>query len=380
MIVSIKDAAKLFCISIVACCAVFVCTLFLSFNMDIAALESQITSEAGLAMYDAVVNTGIVVSLVSGLCLALTSAVMLLFYVKNYLDDHGKELGVLKALGHSRFSVAKHFWVFGLCVLIGCAIGYAAAMCYLPSFYKTQNADGLLPEMTVGFHASLMLLLVFLPALIYTALAVLYAMHKMRMPALDLMREKRDHKVKLKKGKPVKERAFLTDLVLSTLKSRKTLVFFVAFAAFCFSAMVQMSMSVYEFSSASMSVMMLLIGLVLAFVMMILSLSSVVKGNSKTIAMLRVTGYSERTCSLVILGAYRPIAYAGFAVGTLYQFGLMRLITDLVFANLEGMPEYNFSWVAFAVTLAAFIAAYELIMFYYSSRIKKVSLKAVMQA
>lgn len=380
MIVSIKDAAKLFGISIVACCAVFVCTLFLSFNIDVAAIESQITTEAGMAMYDAVVNMGVVISLVSGLCLALTSAVMLIFYVKNYLDVHGRELGVLKALGHSRFSVAKHFWVFGLCVLIGCAIGYAAAMCYLPSFYKTQNADGLLPEMTVSFHASLMLLLVVLPALIYTAIAVFYAMHKMRTPALDLMREKGDRQHKLKKGKREKERAFIADLVLSTLSGRKILVFFVAFAAFCFSAMVQMSMSVYEFSSASMSVMMLIIGLVLAFVMMILSLSSVVKGNSKTIAMLRVTGYGERTCSLAILGAYRPIAYAGFAVGTLYQYGLMKLVTGLVFANLEGLPDYNFSWVAFAITLAAFIAVYELVMFYFTSRIKKVSLKAVMQA
>ena len=121
MVVGIKDAVKLISISIIACCAVFVCTLFLNYNIDIVAMKNEITTQAGVAMYNAQVSTGKVTAVVSGGCLAVTSVVMLLFYVKNYIDTHGRELGILKALGYSNIKIAKHFWVFGLCVFVGCA-------------------------------------------------------------------------------------------------------------------------------------------------------------------------------------------------------------------------------------------------------------------
>ena len=116
MIIGIKDALRLAGISVIACCAVFVCTMFLNYNVDIAAMKAEITTEAAAAMYNAIVSTGKVVAAVSGGCLAATSAVMLLFYVKNYIDTHGKELGILKALGYSNFKIARHFWAFGLSV------------------------------------------------------------------------------------------------------------------------------------------------------------------------------------------------------------------------------------------------------------------------
>ena len=99
MVIRLKDTAKLFGITIIACCAVFVCTLFLSYNIDLAAIKDVITTEAGMAMYNAQVLMGKVIAAVSGGCLIATSVVMLLFYVKNYIGTHGKELGILKALG-----------------------------------------------------------------------------------------------------------------------------------------------------------------------------------------------------------------------------------------------------------------------------------------
>ena len=53
MVIRLKDTAKLFGITIIACCAVFVCTLFLSYNIDLAATKDVITTEAGMAMYNA---------------------------------------------------------------------------------------------------------------------------------------------------------------------------------------------------------------------------------------------------------------------------------------------------------------------------------------
>ena len=72
------------------------------------------------------------IAAVSGGCLIDTSVVMLLFYVKNYIGTHGKELGILKALGYSNIKIARHFWVFGLSVFVGSTIGFVVGYFYLP--------------------------------------------------------------------------------------------------------------------------------------------------------------------------------------------------------------------------------------------------------
>ncbi len=48
MLVEIKNASKLISISIMACCAVLVCTMFLNFYFDIRLIESEITSELSM--------------------------------------------------------------------------------------------------------------------------------------------------------------------------------------------------------------------------------------------------------------------------------------------------------------------------------------------
>jgi len=53
MIIGLKDTVKLFGISIVACCAVFVCTLFLNYNIDLVSIENEIATETGMIMYNA---------------------------------------------------------------------------------------------------------------------------------------------------------------------------------------------------------------------------------------------------------------------------------------------------------------------------------------
>ena len=377
MVVGIKDSAKLIGISIIACCAVFVCTLFLNYNIDIVTMKSEITTEAGVAMYNAQVSMGKVTAAVTGGCLAMTSVVMLLFYVKNYIDTHGKELGILKALGYSNIKIATHFWVFGLSVFIGCALGYVLAFLYLPSFYELQNAEHLFPEFEVQFHPLLAFLLIGVPAISFAALAVMYACLRLKHPVLDLLKEKREYKAKMSK-KETKDMPFLRELTRSTVRGRKTLVFFIAFSAFCFSAMVQMSMSMKDLSSEAFAIMMITIGLILAFITLFLSLSSVVKGNTKTIAMMRVFGYKYSECSKAVLGGYRPFSYIGFVIGTIYQYALLKIMVTIVFADVGNVPEYNFDFTACAITLGLFILTYEIVMYSYSQRIKKLPIKSVM--
>lgn len=377
MVVGIKDSLKLFGISVIACCAVFVCTLFLNYNADIVQIKDAIPTEAGMVMYHAQVSVGKVTGTVTGGCLVITAVIMLLFYVKNYIDTHGKELGILKALGYSDFSVAKHFYVFGLSVFAGCLTGFLAAFFYLPQFYKLQNAEKLFPAFPVRFHPLLTFLLVGAPALFFAAVAILYAYLRLGSPVLDLIKERQSGRTKIKAGTET-SLPFLKDLKRNTLRSKKAPVFFVAFSAFCFSAMTQMAFSMKELSSETFSFMMITIGLILAFTTLFLSLSSVVKANAKTIAMMRVFGYRDRDCGNAILGGYRPFSYLGFAIGSVYQYLLLKIVVTFVFADVENMPEYHFDLPVFFLTLVLFILVYELILHGYSLKIKKLPVKSIM--
>lgn len=377
MIIGIKDLTKLFAIAIVTCCAVFVCTLFLNYNIDLAKIKDSITTPQGMVMYNAQKATGKVVAGVSGGCLVATTIVLLIFYLKNYIDSHGKELGILKALGYSNFNIAKHFWVFGSSVFIGSVFGFSGAVCYLPTFYDVQNSEGLLPNMLPQLHLGLCLFLLLIPTVFFTLLSVFYAFFKLKKPVVALLKETQKIKFKVSK-KETKELPFLAELKRNTLKSRKTLVFLICFSAFCFSSMTQMSMSMNNLASESFSWMIMSIGLILAFMTLLMSLTSVIKANTKTIAMMKVFGYSDKECSSSILGGYRPVSYLGFAIGTAYQYILLRIMVDLVFADYENMPEYNFDFKAFALSLILFIAAYEIITYCFSRKISKQSVKSIM--
>lgn len=380
MVVGIKDAAKLVGISIMSCCAVLVCTMFLNFNMDIAGIKSQITSEQVMVLYDAQVSAAKLVSSVSGGCLLITSVIMLLFYIKHYIDTHKKELGILKALGYSNLKIAKNFWVFGISVFLGTVVGFCGAFLIMPLFYKIQNEDNLLPEIGIHFHPSLLLCLVVLPTVVFALLSIIYACIKLKKPVLGLLRETIQTSSKIKKHRERKdrERPFLEELKKDTLRDKKTLVFFIIFSSFCFSSMTQMSFSMDELASPMMGAMIMGIGIVLACTTLFLAITTVVNGNTKTIAMMRVFGYSQKQCSDALLGGYRPTAYLGFAIGTLYQYVLIRLMLSVVFSNFAEIPEYSFDFPAMLLSLVAFAVIYEIIMYCYSAKIKKVSVKEIM--
>ena len=378
MIVSFKDTIKLIAISIMVACGVFVSTLFLSYNMDIVKIKDQIVNEQVQVFYDAQVKTSIVVSSVSGGCLSLTSVVMLIFYIKNYIDTHKKELGILKAIGYPNIRIALDFWVFGLSTLFGAIIGYLGAHIIIPLFYNVQNKDNIIPEVTYNFHPLLILCLIVLPTLLFSLVAILYANHSLKGSTLYLLEDKLDVPKKEKKYKEKNnDNSYLKELKKVTL-GKKTLTFFIIFAAFCFSSMTQMSFSMKDLASSLMGIMVLIIGLLLACTTLLLATITVINGNKKNIAMMKVFGYSQKECSKSIIDVYRPLSYIGFFVGTFYQYGLLRIMVDIVFKDFEGVPEYKFDFPMMFVSLVCFIIFYELIMNIYSKRIKNISIKEVM--
>jgi ABC-type transport system, involved in lipoprotein release, permease component len=380
MIIRLRDAAKLLGISVIACCAVFVCTLFLNFNIDIVRVKELISSNKIMAFYDAQVIMGKVTSAVSGGCLFLTSVIMLFFYIKHYIDVHRGELGILKALGYSNLQIAKGFWVFGFSVFLGTTVGFCSSFALMPTFYKVMNEDKILPDIPLHFNLVLVLYLIVLPTIVFALLAVVYSYRKLKTPVLELLNEKTDFTGRKKKPKQhaQSELTFLQDLKQSTVKSRSSLIFFIGFASFCYSDMMQMSFNMNELASPMFTVILIVIGLILACTTLFLAITTVINANTKTISMMRAFGYSLRECSDVILNGYRPVACIGFAIGTVYQYGLLKIMLSIFSKNVENVPKYNFDVQAFIIVLISFAVLYEAIMFCYVARIKKISIKEIM--
>lgn len=172
--------------------------------------------------------------------------------------------------------------------------------------------------------------------------------------------------------------SFLTELRTSSIRQKKSLVFFITFAVFCFSSMMQMSFSMDELASVMMSVMIMAIGITLACVTLLIATTSVMKANAKTITMMKVFGYGAKECAGAVLGGYRPWAYIGFGIGTVYQFGLLKIAVEIIFADMEGVPDYGFDVPAFICALVVFVLLYEGIMRVYGKKMEKLSVKEIM--
>lgn len=375
MVIGAKDVFKLLGIVIISACAVFVTTLFLNYNLDLNGIEDMIAAESR-ALYDALVMTGTVVSAVSGGCLLATSVVMLCFYIKHYIDIHHKELGILKAMGYSNIRIAAGFRVFGLSVFAGALAGFSGAYLIMPAFYSVQNEEGLLPDFGVGFHPQLPVFLVVIPTAAFALLSVLYSFFKMRTPVLELLKGKSVSKVKGADAK--NDMPFLKELKRITVRSRKSLVFFIAFASFCYSAMVQMSLGMGDLASEMMSAMILMIGIVLAFTTLFIAVTTVVRSNAGSVSIMKVFGYSAKECSSAILSGYRPAALVGFAAGTVYQYMLLKIAVEVIFKDIENVPDFEFSIQALVIAAVSFAAVYEAVMLCYSRSIGKISVKEIM--
>lgn len=371
MVVGWKDGLKFIGVAVVCACATFVLTFYLNYYLDALAVDTDALTAEARALYDAQLVSAKITCAVTGGCLALIAAALTVFYVGVYIDGCAQRLGVLKALGYSDGRLAAGFLAFGLSVFVGAALGHGAGYAFSPLVYRMMS-DGLV-SLTLRYHATLTVCLVLLPTAAFAALAVLCALVKLKRPALSLIRGKAEKERHGKAGSA--DRSFLRDCMLKTPARRKLLTFFVAVACFCYGAMLQMSWSMKDLSSVTMGAVMLLIGVALAGTAFALAMTSLTRANAKTVALMRAYGYSLPECGVAVFGGFRPFAYLGFAVGTVYQYGLLKLMTAVVFRGVAGMPAYSFDVKAFFVTLASFLVLYEAAIAFFTYRIGKASLK-----
>lgn len=376
MVISFKSALKLVGIAIVCFCAVFVCTFFLNFYLDILPLRDEV-AEPMMPLYDAQLATAKMCCAVTGGVLTLIAAIMVVFYVRLYVDEHSKELGTLKALGYSANRLALSFAVFGLSAFVGCALGYGLGHAFMPSVYKWLTIDGLTVE--IHYHVSLLFALVVAPTSLFAVISYVCAYVKLQKPALAILKgEHKQRKANTRNGKEKNNGSFLKEISLKTISDNKLLTFFVTFSCFCFSAMVQMGASMEELVDGTMGWLILVIGLVLAVTSIFMALTSLIKNTSKSIAMMKTFGYSLSQCVTSVFIGFVPFALLGFAIGTAYQYGLLQLMVNVIFKNVGEVPDYTFNVNAMLITLAAFTVCYTAVTAIYVAKINKVSVKEIM--
>ena len=378
---SIKDLYRLVVVSVISFCAVFVSNLFLNFYLDICLLDQTNWLPEIQAAYDAQVAISWLIASISGAVLSLTSMLLLFFYIRQFIDQHKPELGILKAMGYKNWEISRKFWIFSLPVGLGTGVGYFSSFAMMPHFYQLRNQSGVLPEITIRQHWSLFLFLVVLPTLAFSGLAILYATYCLRLPALDLLKRvsSSQKSPKRKATKKIrKDRSFLKDFSASLLWSRKLLIFFVIFGSMCFSAMIQLSYGMKELTDEIIQSMMMSIGTVLSVAILYLSLGVLLQENQETLAIMKVFGYSKNECHKSLFAPYRFLAFLGFVLGTGYQYGIMQLLLRLMEKSIAQKVEYDFDFGVCLITLLVFTLVYESFIYLSSRKIDQLTIKQVM--
>lgn len=376
MIIGLKDGIKLVGVATVCFCAAFVCTLFLNYYIDATGLSCAIGEEIQ-ELFDAQIMTAKVVCVVTGGVLGLIAVIMIVFYVKLYIDGNAQKFGILKAMGYRDGRLALGFWVFGLSVLIGAALGYGVGYAFMRFIYDELTIEGL-PTVQIGFHAAPLLVIVVAPTVLFCALSCGYAYLAVRRNVGDLLSGNDGRKQKSGKVS-VKRRSFLKDVRIATLSQKKSVVFFMAFSAFCFSAMVQMGLSMDDLSSVAMGLMILLIGVVIAVTALFMAATTAINANKRNIAVMKAFGYSGLQRAAAVFGGYIPFVFLGFIIGTVYQYAFLKIMVDVVYSDISFMPHYSFNVSAFFIALGAFAVTYSAAMVCFSYKLNRTPVKRIME-
>jgi predicted lysophospholipase L1 biosynthesis ABC-type transport system permease subunit len=366
--------------------AVFICSIFFNYSFDLKAIGHLIDTPQAQAVYDAQIMQSNVTMASAGGMLGAVTMLVLLFSIGHFIQESGAELGVLKALGYSDSRLSLSFAKFGLSILIASALAYGAAAIFAQSFYNAMDGEGILPELVkFRFRWQTPLAFVVAPAILFSAVSVLYAKLSLRKKPLDLIhgaRKTKISKLTAKLQNRASDNNFLRGLRRNMLFSNLVLIFFIGFAAFGFAAQNQMAFMMYEATGGNLFMPTVFIGfgLMLGFVTLLLALTFITKKNSKYLAMLKAYGYTDRECGRAMFGGYRVVTYIGFAIGTVYQYFFMKFMIGIFASAYDDVPEVKFSVLGFFVVLGAFLIVYELIMLFYKKKIAKIPLREIMQA
>lgn len=379
--IKLQQSLKMFSVVILCFGAVFICTLFMNYGLDLKSIESETMESATRAIYEGQKTMSSIIVACAGGIMGTIALIVLGFSVSRYINENQSNMGVLKALGYSNLKIGVGFLKFGLSVLCGTLLGCAAGYAFSPIVYNIFN-NGELPDVALSFHLSVVIYLVIVPSLLFSLVAFIYSLLKLRKPPLDMIREvqkTRTNKISAKLQSKKNEKPFLQNLKRTILFNNLILILFVGIAGFGFSAQIQIAFLMREVNmDITFSIINLGVGAILGLVTLLLSLSYVLNSNYKYISLLKAYGYTEKECSHAMFGGYRIVSYVGFAIGTIYQFFFMRFMISLFAGAYDIDLEFNVG--GFFITLIAFIMSYEVIMFFYKRKLNQISFKELMQS
>lgn len=378
MIVQLKDLRKAIAVVIVSFCAVFITTLFSNLYLDLKGLDITGFNIMQKKFYDAQLIVSKFVVIITGTVLSISAAVMLIFYIKQFIDDSKHKIGILKAQGYSNNFIASKFSIFGILVFLGSLLGYESSHLFMPKFYESRNTDNILSELTINFHPQLLLIMVILPSLLFLVISIVYVLFNLNVPTINLLKQINSTNKKIRKRRFRQYKNFFKELRATVLFSNKTLLFFVIFAALSFSSMIQMAFGMRDFVDGTIRIMMMVIGVILSLSILLISLEVIANSNIKNISILNIMGFSKSECSKIVLSGYRVVAYIGFAIGTVYQYFLIKTLLTVLSKKLDSETTYNFDLISVIGSFIAFVLIYEIFILYYSNRIKDLNVKKIM--
>lgn len=248
--ITLRDVMKSVENILIVMCAVFVCTVFLNYRLDLLASGGAALDPVTAAIYDGKVGMSTMMILLCAGVLGSLAALMLVFSVGRFVEKNKASMGVLKALGYGRAAIALRFAKFGLCIFVGAAAGCALGYAFSPLMYSIMNED--LFEFALTFHYEIILFLVVLPTALFSLIAVAAALVKLRKPPLAMISGEKAGKygaVNAAWQRKVSSAEFPKVLRRSMLLSSLLLIFFVGFASFAFSAQLQIAFVVRDLGS-----------------------------------------------------------------------------------------------------------------------------------
>ena len=117
--VGTKSALKLTSVIIISFVVVFICTIFISYPPDLRAIEHLIASpEAQTAYLGAQVSLADVIIVATVGLFGSITIIILMFSIRQFINENSAELGILKALGYTGSRMALSFSKFGLSVFV----------------------------------------------------------------------------------------------------------------------------------------------------------------------------------------------------------------------------------------------------------------------
>ncbi|MDL2292552.1 hypothetical protein LJC17_03070 [Acholeplasma sp. OttesenSCG-928-E16] len=369
-------------LAIMAFCAIFVVFIFTNYKIDLIAINKNIVGEVERSVYDSKIVMNNIIILCCAVFLGGLTVLMMLFSVRNYLKENEPQLGILKALGYRNIYIAVRNSKTSISILIGSGLAYISGLLFLPTFYKAFDGDIDILNILPVFHIELLFFYVIMPFIFFFGLSIFYNAILLRKNALDMIKQKGKIKVRKRVYKSKnKERSFLIEYKKSNLKNSMSLIIFVFLAAFCYSAEIQMAVSMLELESAVLfSVIIGVIGILIGLSVLFISISFVIDKNKKNISMFNAFGYTNKESTMVFLDGFRKYSYIGFVIGTGYQYMLLKLMYDVIFNASDYGVHYRFSVLGLIIALASFIILYEGLIFIYKKKLQAISLKQIMSS